>query len=187
MSEEKLNALIKRIEEKLEEDDPRITELEKKLEIKYENETGHALYHKDKLEPRIEKLENLMILRSEEPRGEVLQAGLVLLEKELAELKASSASHTEFDYKCDSFGHTFMNNRCKYCGIDVNTWKYQKRPPDATGIVVEKEDLEWLFHALESYMKTSTLWHKVDADEIKNLKEKYLEEDKLNSSPGGKT
>jgi len=35
----------------------RLGVLEQKLEIKYENETGHALYHKENLEPRIGALE----------------------------------------------------------------------------------------------------------------------------------
>lgn len=101
----------------------KIGELEKKLEKKLSNiekynVNGHSNYNerienleislKSRIvhinkniewtreqEGKIEKLENLMELRKEEPRGEVLQTGLVLLQKELSELKVRSAAHTE--------------------------------------------------------------------------------------------
>ena len=55
--------LHKRIEELEAEDKDlwsRFKELEKKLEVKYENETGHALYHKNKLDPKIAELKEEM-------------------------------------------------------------------------------------------------------------------------------
>ena len=114
---------------------------------------------------------------------------------------ASSASHTELKEPFDlgKFNeHAFKlamppkevaEGRCEHkfnsqyhyweCGICGYT-EFVK------GILVEKADLEWLFRQTTRYYNEDPDGS-VNKEKNKKRKEKYLEEDKLSSSPGGTT
>lgn len=102
--------------------------------------------------------------------------------------KLGSARQTECDHDWSPFGvASVVCNNCGKTKGDYIKFMKEERPPDATGILVEKAELEWLFKEVEYYheqLRRKGVLNDIHIDKYFELKEKYLSE-KAESGSGG--